>query len=136
MLWLSSGEKRCEAYWTLEGGMADKGRGGVSRSRPGFVDYDRSPLALAAGLFEVVDDGGIGEGRDIPKIVLALGHAAQYAAHDLAAPRLRQVGGEDDLFGPRVGAYGLPYLVVELLDKLVGTLSVAFQDHVGYDSLA
>ena len=32
--------------------------------------------------------------------------------------------------------YGLPDLVVELLDELFGSLSVTFQDHVGHDSLA
>ena len=32
--------------------------------------------------------------------------------------------------------YGLPDLVVELLDELFATLSVTLQDHVGHDSLA
>src|SRR5215216_6016401 len=104
--------------------------------RPGFLGLLPFALALAAGLLEVVYDGGIGEGRDIPQVVLALGHAAEDAAHDLAASRLRQVGGEDDLLRPRVRAYGLPDLVVELLDEFVGSLSVTFQNHVGHDSLA
>src|SRR5215218_3300855 len=104
--------------------------------RPGFLGLLPFALALAAGLLEIVDDRGVGEGRCVAKVVLALGHAAEDAAHDLAAPRLRQVGGEDDLLRPRVGAYGLPDLVVELLDKLVGAYSVALQDHVGHDCLA
>ena len=44
--------------------------------------------------------------------------------------------GEDDLLRPGVRAYGLPDLVVELLDELFATLSITLQDHVGYDSLA
>src|SRR5215218_2450948 len=87
--------------------------------RPGFLGLLPFALALAAGLLEIVDDRGVGEGRCVAKVVLALGHAAEDAAHDLAASRLRQVGGEDDL-----------------LDELVGSLSVALQNHVGHDSLA
>src|SRR5918995_6506645 len=44
-----------------------------------------SLLALAAGLLEIVYDGGIGEGRDIAKVVFAFGHVTEDAAHDLAA---------------------------------------------------
>src|SRR3712207_4816983 len=86
---------------------------GILRPRPGFENSCGRRSAYLAGLLQVVYDGGIGEGRDIPEVVLALGHAAQNAAHDLAAPRLRQVGGEDDLLWPRVRAYGLPDLVIE-----------------------
>jgi hypothetical protein len=93
-------------------------------------------LRLAAGLLEIVDDGGVGQRRCVAEVVLALGHAAKDAAHYLAAPRLRQVGGEDYFLRPGVRAYGLPDLVVELLDELFGSLSVAFQDHVGHNSLA
>src|SRR5215211_1889983 len=116
--------------------MADKGRGGAWKAPPRSGRLSSFALALAAGLLEIVDDRGIGEGCDISKVVLALGHAAEDAAHDLAASRLRQVGGEDDLLGPRVRAYGLPDLIVELLDELFASFFVAFEDHVGHDSLA
>src|SRR5215203_2800774 len=116
--------------------MADKGRGGAWKAPPRSGRLSSFALALVAGLLEIVDDRGIGEGCDISKVVLALGHAAEDAAHDLAASRLRQVGGEDDLLGPSVRTNGLPDLVVELLDELFASLSVALQDHVGYDSLA
>src|SRR5215213_2026506 len=106
------------------------------KPRPGFWGLLPFALAQAAGLLEIVDDGRVREGRCVAQVVLALCHAAEDAAHDLAAPRLRQVGGEDDLLWPRVRAYGLPYLGVELLDELVRSLSVALQYHVGYDSLA
>ena len=59
---------------------------------PRFWGLLQFALALAAGLLELIHDGGVGEGRDIPQVVLALGDAAEDAAHDLAAPRLRQVG--------------------------------------------
>src|SRR5918994_1118368 len=111
-------------------------RGGAWKAPPRFGRLSPFALALVAGLLEFVYDGGIGEGCDIPKVVLALGHTAEDAAHDLAASRLRQVGGKDDLLGPSVRANGFPDLVVELLDELFASLSVALQDHVGYDSLA
>src|SRR5215211_7717662 len=98
-------QPRCRLLQRQEAG---RGQG----PRPGFEGTRRSLLALAARLLEVVHDGGVGEGRGIAEVVLAVGHAAQDAAHDLAAPRLRQVWGEDDLLRRRVGAYGLPDLVV------------------------
>src|SRR5215218_3116820 len=116
--------------------MADKGRGGAWKAPPRSGRLSSLALVLAAGLLEIVDDRGIGEGCDISKVVLALGHAAEDAAHDLAAPRLRQIGGEDDLLGPRVRPYGLPDRIVELLDELFASFLVAFEDHVGHDSLA
>ena len=113
----------CEERREVPDRPVGKGRGGAWKAPPRFWGLLPFALALAAGLLELVDDGGVGEGRDIPQVVLALGHAAEDAAHDLAAPRLRQVGGEDDLLRPGVRAYGLPDLVVELLDELFATLS-------------
>src|SRR5918998_6603979 len=101
----------------------------------GFLRSAIQRLGLAAGLFEVVDNGRVGEGGGISEVVLAFCDAPEDAAHDLAAPRLGQVGAEDDLLRPGVGAYGLPDLVVEFLDEIVGAFAVAFENDVGHDGL-
>src|SRR5215208_6200379 len=95
-----------------------------------------SSLALLAGLLEVVNDGRIGQRGGVAKVVFALCYTAEDAAHDLAAPRLGQLGGEDDLLGPSVRADDLANLLVELLDELVRALRVALQDYVGDYGLA
>src|SRR5919112_2036368 len=89
--------------WALR----EQGSGRGPKPRPGFVIPCRCQSVQLAGLLKIIHHGGIGEGRDIPQVVLALGYAAEDAAHDLAASSLRQVGGEDDLLRPRVRAYGL-----------------------------
>src|SRR5215204_7705394 len=123
-------------FWiSVSQSMADKGRGGAWKAPPRSGRLSSLALVLVASLLELVYDGGIGEGCDIPKVVLALGHAAEDAAHDLATPRLRQVGGEDDLLGPSVRANGFPNLLVDLLNKLIGSLSVRFTVNVYYDRL-
>ena len=74
-----------------------------------FVDR-ADPLTATADLmlvlvlsFSLCDDGRIGQRRRIAER-LPLGDVAQQPPHDLARARLRQVGREDDVVGPRDGA--------------------------------
>ena len=64
-------------------------------------------ICLAFFIFVLVlqlrDDARIRESRGVAER-LALGDVAQQPAHDLARPRLRQVGGKEDLIGTRDGA--------------------------------
>src|SRR5918998_3137065 len=84
---------------------------GISGSPPRRACWWVGRRLLAGGL-EVVHDRGVGQGRGVAEVLLAFRDAAEYAAHDLAAARLRQVGGKDDLLGPCVRAYALLHLVV------------------------
>src|SRR5687767_12712880 len=69
-----AGYTRPAILW--RGPCASKDRGGVKNPRPDYVN----PCcwsALLAGLLEVVYDGRVCQGRDIPQVVLALCHAAE-----------------------------------------------------------
>ena len=67
----------------LTGRSGGRGRGGAWKSPAPVWGLLQFALALATGLLELIHDGGVGEGRDIPQVVLALGDAAEDAAHDL-----------------------------------------------------
>src|SRR3712207_8865007 len=63
-------------------------RSGSDRSPPSRVQRCLQPpssaLAPLAGLLEVIDDARVGQSRDVAQVFLALGHAPEDAAHDLA----------------------------------------------------
>ena len=84
---------------------------------------------LPAVLFLVVrlqlrDHGRIGERRRVAER-LAFGDVAQQPAHDLARPRLRQIGGEQNVVGPGDRADLLDDVLLELVDELLRTEPLA-----------
>ena len=68
------------------------GRGNGAAGSPGGQS---SGGGLGGAALDLVDDGGVGEGRGVAEVA-AVGDVAQQAAHDLAAARLGQIGGEED----------------------------------------
>src|SRR5438309_1686489 len=110
---------------------------GVAARRPqAFVTGATTPglsPPTAGPLF--LDHGRVGEGRRVAQLSL-LGHVAEEAAHDLAAPGLRQLGREDDVRRLRDRADLLAHVRPELLEHLDRAVVAAFQADVGDDRLA
>src|SRR4051812_4932670 len=85
-----------------------------------------STLVLGRGarrahlLVDRVDDGRVGEGRDVTELAV-LGDVAQQPAHDLAAARLRQLRRDQDLPRLRDRADLLGDVVAQLLQELLAT---------------
>src|SRR5919197_3353447 len=91
-------------------------------------------LRLRAGL-DLLDDGRIGKRRRVAELAL-LRHVPEQAAHDLAAPRLRQLGREDDVRRLRDRPDLAADVVAKLLEHLDRAVVAALQAHVGDDRLA
>ncbi len=95
------------------------------------------PLRFCRLLDEVVDHGGVGEGRGVAEAAeLVLGDLAQDAAHDLAGARLGQAGRELDEVGRGDRADLLAHPGDELLAQVLARLLAGHQRDVGVDALA
>ncbi len=99
-----------------------------TRSVPERLAPGVSRLQALIFALEPRDDIRIGERRRVAER-LAFGDVAQQAPHDLARSRLRQVGGEQNLIGPRDRADLLDDVLLELVDErrrsaIVPSLSV------------
>src|SRR5699024_7666284 len=112
--------------------------------RPEVVDTTpgRTPvwgdLSLDALGLDLVDDRRVGQGRGVPAFA-ALGHVLEQATHDLAGPRLGQLGHHRDVarLGDRRDVPGDrgAELVDERAVPLLGVVGALAQDHVGDDRL-
>src|SRR5712671_1837010 len=96
-----------------------------------------SPHAVHAVVDEIVDDGRVGQGRDVAQLaVLVGGDLAQDAAHDLAGAGLRQVRGPLQQIGRGDRADLLAHPLHQLAAQLFVRLLVDPQRHIGVDALA
>src|SRR3954451_10599629 len=86
-------------------------------------------------LLEVLHHPGVAQRSDVTELP-ALGDVAQQAAHDLARPRLGQVGRPNHPLGPGELADPLGYGLADVLDEVVVALVLlALESHEGADRL-
>src|SRR5882762_8849452 len=98
---------------------------------------DPLPHAVHAVVDEIIDDGRVGEGRDIAQLVVLVGgDLAQDAAHDLAGAGLRQVRGPLQQVGGGDRADLLAHPLHQLAAQRLVRLLVDAQCHIGVDALA
>src|SRR4051794_22912387 len=103
---------------------ADRGRrAAIVRRPPTAVPAAKPPLLVPVRarlhlLLEILHHAGLAQRRHVAELV-PLGDVAQQPAHDLAGARLRQVGGPDQLLGPRELADLLGDVLADLLLELV-----------------
>src|SRR6266508_2465844 len=86
-------------------------------------------------LFDLVNDGRIRERRRVAQRSV-LRDVAQKTPHDLAAARLRQLRGEDDVRGLGDRADLAADVVAQLLEHLDAAVRAALERHVRDDRLA
>src|SRR5919199_3990467 len=104
---------------------------------PRYTKCPGRSLGLLSGLLlQRLDRARIGQSRGVAQILVALCDGPEDTAHDLAAPRLREGVGEDQVVRAGDGAYCLPDVVAQLPLELIAALSIAFEGHVGEDGLA
>src|SRR5467141_4547834 len=95
----------------------------------------RSGLDVRQPLPDLVDGTGILEGRRVADLLT--GHEGpDHAAHDLAAPRLREFLRNIDVVGDGNRSDGLPYMFLQVLLELVRPLCALLEDDVGHERLA
>src|SRR3954468_5982253 len=95
----------------------------------------RSLLRLAAVLADRVDDRRVGERRHVAQLA-SLRNVAEEPAHDLARPRLGQVGDEHQELGPRDGPDDVRDVLAQLDAEMVVRLLARLEDHEREDRLA
>src|SRR5215204_1713976 len=94
------------------------------------------PLALLRSLLlQSVHGAWVSQGRGVAQVVAAFGNGSQDAAHDLAAPRLREVVGEDHLVRCGDGSDPPADVLTEVALELVRAFPVSLEAHVGEDGL-
>src|SRR6266446_3056182 len=94
-------------------------------------------LAVHPVVDELVDDGGIGQGRHVAEgVVLVGGDLAQNAPHDLAGAGLRQAGRPLQQVGGGDRADLLPYPGDELTPELVARLLLDPQCDIRVNALS
>src|SRR5690606_33512516 len=92
--------------------------------------------AVLAGLDEVVDYTGIGEGSRVSQVLnLVGGNLAQYATHDLAGTGFGQARGELKYLGARKGADLFGHEGGQLLRQFVRLRNSLHQRDIGVDGL-
>src|SRR5215218_3456826 len=94
-----------------------------------------SVLRLAAVVADRLDHRLVGQRRRVAQRP-ALRDVAQQPAHDLAAPRLRQVGHEHEEFRPRDRADHVRHVLPQLDAERVAGLLSGLEDHEREDRLA
>jgi len=85
-------------------------------------------------LFQLRNDRRIGQGRSVAHRS-SIGDVAQEPAHDFAATRLRQFGGEENLVGTRDRTDLLRHMALQLIHQGRRAIDPCLKQHEGADRL-